>query len=731
MANFTPQELEEILQEFFNVTGKRQYIGARYVPIFGRKGESSIEWDNSAPYEPLTIVINNGVSYTSRKYVPAGIELNDTDYWAETYRFNAQVEQYRQEVLSFDSRISDNTAAIAMETENREQAIAAETESREQAIADVLTMVNDGYVPFPDSDTYPKYGESGQVLSTLTRGKTRWVDPVTVDAEIAGPLIDAWLDAHPEATTSIEDGSVIDNKFAPHGILDIVGARTTRFSVAAGASHSSLRDSINFFRVKSGTTLQILIKSTAQIAIVFTTFPNDVPQPETGTNIGTILLYPDEITRRTITLTSNIKSLGLYATEGVADAEITCIVTYDNLEIGDDFPITKKVNSVESQIANVQTHLTNIDDNIDSLKQDTEALDLIGARITKFNVASNSGHSSLADSINYLTLKNGSEIEIIFKTNAYATLAVFTFATPVPTAGQGNRIFAIDFATADTQAFYLTLTSDVGSIGIYSSAGSEPVDVMCIVKYDNLGVKNGLPLSKIEQTLLSLRFTNPIPYSVDFNSSISRRNNQGIAVYNGNVFDMGTGIVSVNGGEPFALTNGHGNNANFGTVLHGDYPYLYCPSWIQDDCKIYVNEVTNNSAALVRTIDFNLNGYLNAVVDEPNNLIYILLNVSSTTPEGVIDFIIANLSDGSIVSTTRLPYTIPVIQGMCLGNSCIYVAHGGVSPYTENHIKVLDFEGNVIADTANITGMIEIEAVYIDNGKFYVGDGSKLYTADI
>lgn len=106
MANFTPQEIEEILQQFFDVTGKRQYIGARYVPIFGRKNESSITWDNSAPYEPLTIVLYQGNSYTSRTYVPAGVLIDDTRYWALTGNYNAQVEEYRR------------ATALAQETAN-------------------------------------------------------------------------------------------------------------------------------------------------------------------------------------------------------------------------------------------------------------------------------------------------------------------------------------------------------------------------------------------------------------------------------------------------------------------------------------------------------------------------------------------------------------------------------------------------------------------------------------
>lgn len=107
MANsLTPAEISQILDEFFNVVGTRQYIGARYVPIFGRKGEESIVWDNSKPYEPLTIVLYQGNSYTSRQYVPTGVDITNVEYWAETGNYNAQVEQYRQEVLSFDSRIT-------------------------------------------------------------------------------------------------------------------------------------------------------------------------------------------------------------------------------------------------------------------------------------------------------------------------------------------------------------------------------------------------------------------------------------------------------------------------------------------------------------------------------------------------------------------------------------------------------------------------------------------------
>lgn len=90
------------------VKGVRQYVGARYVPVFA----NPLEWSDTREYEPLTIVTYQGNSYTSMQYVPTSISIADTAYWALTGNFNAQVEAYRAEVRAFDDRINANAAAI-------------------------------------------------------------------------------------------------------------------------------------------------------------------------------------------------------------------------------------------------------------------------------------------------------------------------------------------------------------------------------------------------------------------------------------------------------------------------------------------------------------------------------------------------------------------------------------------------------------------------------------------
>lgn len=99
-----------------------QYIGARYVPLFAEPAE----WDSIREYEPLTIVLYQGASYTSRQAVPAGIDITNTDFWILTGNYNAQVEAYRREVQGFSGDIEAATEGVAANA----QAISEETDAR-------------------------------------------------------------------------------------------------------------------------------------------------------------------------------------------------------------------------------------------------------------------------------------------------------------------------------------------------------------------------------------------------------------------------------------------------------------------------------------------------------------------------------------------------------------------------------------------------------------------------
>ena len=84
----------------------KQYIGARYVPVFDG------EYNPEKAYEPLTIVTYLNNSYTSKKFVAAGVLPSNTEFWALTGNYNAQVEEYRQEVVELSNEVDSLSSDI-------------------------------------------------------------------------------------------------------------------------------------------------------------------------------------------------------------------------------------------------------------------------------------------------------------------------------------------------------------------------------------------------------------------------------------------------------------------------------------------------------------------------------------------------------------------------------------------------------------------------------------------
>ena len=111
------QDLDKFKNEM-NLSGQNVYVGHRYVPkIFG-------EWTNENAYEPLSIVQYQGNSFTSRQYVPTGVDIKNEEYWASTGNYNAQIEYYRQDVVnvkndmqSLETELSDTYVDSRLNTQ--------------------------------------------------------------------------------------------------------------------------------------------------------------------------------------------------------------------------------------------------------------------------------------------------------------------------------------------------------------------------------------------------------------------------------------------------------------------------------------------------------------------------------------------------------------------------------------------------------------------------------------
>ena len=230
---FTSEQIAQILEAFFATVGTRQYIGARYVPIFGRKNETSIEWDNSAPYEQLTVVLYQGNSFTSRQYVPAGVEITNETFWAETGNFNGQVEQYRQETAQAlqtaqDAQESADNAQGDIDTLLPKSAFSAENTVKDYIDGKVDEI--DALLPrsaFSSENTVKDYVdekmESYDYLSYYSVGK----EPITI-------LKDSTLI---EEVGSLPDGYIYQGMAIYDGFIYVIGypatsANSTLFKIA-------------------------------------------------------------------------------------------------------------------------------------------------------------------------------------------------------------------------------------------------------------------------------------------------------------------------------------------------------------------------------------------------------------------------------------------------------------------------------------------------------------------
>lgn len=165
----------------------RQYVGARYVP----KIADPVEWQENTAYEALVIVTYNNSSYTSRKPVPVtvGIPPENTEYWALTGNYNAQIEEYRQlteqavqtansaketanqaqqtanetkeSVDGFDARITKNASDIATLTETTESqgteidGLSGRVDALEGEIGNADVDYANTYIVHKNSETYP------------------------------------------------------------------------------------------------------------------------------------------------------------------------------------------------------------------------------------------------------------------------------------------------------------------------------------------------------------------------------------------------------------------------------------------------------------------------------------------------------------------------------------------------------------------------------------------------
>lgn len=91
----------------------RQYIGARYVPIYYENSldPTSTEWEPNVTYEPLTVVtLPNNHSYISKKTVPAtiGTPAQNAAYWLDSGSEDAYIQELQDQIDALNVKVDSN-----------------------------------------------------------------------------------------------------------------------------------------------------------------------------------------------------------------------------------------------------------------------------------------------------------------------------------------------------------------------------------------------------------------------------------------------------------------------------------------------------------------------------------------------------------------------------------------------------------------------------------------------
>lgn len=356
---------------------------------------------------------------------------------------------------------------------------------------------------------------------------------------------------------------------------------------------------------------------------------------------------------------------------------------------------------------------TQIGKDIESLKTTQTKTDTIESNLGYWRqyleIPAGSAHPGSTD-ILPVDIKTGQSFMLRFSMNKMYGIQIYAYYAD----GTNERIMSLaanDFPYAKSLYHISPKSKDIIGLSQYTSSADTIRTCITEVIIDN-SISNLINYSKADRTAPRIQTDSEIIYFETGRARYDVNNiHQCIAVWNNQVWEFGEGKAAYNG-VVYELENGHGNNCNWGITLHGNYPYLYCPTWTNNETKINVFTFDGSAFTLDHIINLNLSGYMDAYIDEFSECIYAFTYTNNRT--GNITFTVADLL-GNILSTKEITYRIPVIQGMCLHNGVLYVTSGFATQEFPNYLNLISTDGTLLGRYP-MYNIEEIEGIdFMDN----------------
>lgn len=238
-----------------------KYIGKRIVPVHcGR-------WDQTKAYEMLSIVLeeNSGDSYISRRAVPSGTAITDTNYWMLHSLYSQQIQDMSDQLSAAEARIkADNDAtevAIRQDNDATEAAIKADNKTTRDHVDEALQQTTEALTENVNQARTAMTNQKAEFDSTARQLNTR-MDSVLAagTGDGATEILDARVDV--EGNTHETLGAAI-RSVGSEIVAGRVGIGNETFDSLAGTMKSFSRPFI--FQRRFPLTNSIVTLGTGEV----------------------------------------------------------------------------------------------------------------------------------------------------------------------------------------------------------------------------------------------------------------------------------------------------------------------------------------------------------------------------------------------------------------------------------------------------------------------------------
>lgn len=668
-------------------------------------------WNINNTYEPWSVVTDSGYAYMSIKAVPAGIQIDNNEYWVYVSQFQIDNELSLNSVNPVENRVITSKFSLIDTNIDELNAELDVEETAREAVNNALT-----------AETNARIAADNTLTSDLN-------SEITSRAS-ADNLINARIDEILEGASVDPDAELLDIR---------VGYNSKTYASAGDAVRGQVEDLHDIYDA---------VVSRAGDPIIFT--DNDIV---TGLLNADGSIDSTDATWRTVDYIDITGYTSLYFGysnyDGTTYTLFLCEYNSSKALIGSRQALSP-VNDIWAYTLNPSTKYVRL--SVSKSKLDTGTFEVRGVNdiFKKINFALN--NSAVLDLVsiygwqsNYIVNNTG---------NIQFASGFNTIGGYIP-VNEGD-IITFENQIADFTCFLCTYAADRSLVRYSSDPVSFPVSVLKIpsgVSYIRFSVSNGV----INTGVVFKKYSKYLGQINDFTELINNVNSyfdntafnyygeqldltipngfgmsgkvfaaasvepdgytgQGCDSYGNTLFqffaddlvrlyDMDSSSVIAN----ISGTFGHGNTASFSNEFASagdDFPLIYVSDTAKS--KVYVNKITTSTATLVRTLSFDPSvfGYNPQVVfDKANFNTYVVCNLDES-PYVNYGYKISKVNMSSLTDNGDGTYTPTVIetftvnitetnvifQGCKCFNNRIYLASGGYNTAIKSKLLIINTE---------------------------------------